>query len=252
MTKLIDLSVPISKKAQLRVMPKMTFWSHEERARLRAETFGIKVSDFREGKFAAWEEITLPAHMGTHLDAPWHYAPTSEGKPAKTIDQIPLEWCFSDGVVLDFHYKERGAGIRAQEIKEQLGKIGYCLKPFDIVLIRTDASKHWGEQNYEDLGVGVTAEATRWLIDERIKVMGIDSFTWDKPFDIAIDRLKQGKKDEFWESHYLGKEREYCHVENLANLDRIPIPFGFKVSLFPIKVEGFSGSWVRAVAILED
>lgn len=252
MTKLIDLSVTIGTKARLRVMPEVKFWSHEERAELRAETFGMKISDFRDGKYGAWEEITLPAHMGTHLDAPWHYAPTSEGKPAKTIDQIPLEWCYGDGIVLDFHYKERGSGIKAKEIEEKLKKIGYRLKPFDIVLIRTDASKNWGEPDYEDLGVGVTAEATRWLIDQGIKVMGIDSFTWDKPFDIALNRFKQGKKDEFWESHYLGIEKEYCHVENLVNLDKIPIPFGFQVSLFPIKLEGFSGGWIRAVAILEE
>ncbi len=248
MARLIDLTVTISTKGHLKVMPQITYWTHRERAELRAESFGFKVSDFHDGGFAAWEDIAMPAHQGTHLDAPWHYAPTSEGKPAKTIDKVPIEWCYGDGVLLDFSYKGRGEGITAKEIQGQLKKIGCQLKPRDIVLIRTDATKYYGEPNYENLGVGVTAEATGWLINQGIKVMGIDAFTWDKPFDMML----KGKREEFWEAHYLGKEKEYCHAENLANLDQIPVPFGFKVCLFPVKIEGASGGWVRAVAIVEE
>lgn len=249
MTRIIDLSVAISVKGNLRIMPKITYWSHEEWACRRAGTLGLKVSDFRDGKFAAFEEITMPAHQGTHLDAPWHFSPTSEGKPAKTIDQVPLEWCYSDGVLLDFHQKERGAGISSLEIRRELKRIGYQLKPLDIVLIRTDATKHYGEPKCEDLGVGLTAEATSWLIDQGIKLIAIDSWTLDRPFDIVLD---SGNLVEFWETHYLGKDKEYCHAESLANLDKIPVPFGFKVSILPIKIEGASGGWVRAVAILDD
>jgi kynurenine formamidase len=36
----------------------------------------------------------------------------------------------------------------------------------------------------------------------------------------------------------------YCAVE-------IPIPYGFKIAVFPIKIKGAGGGWVRAVAILE-
>lgn len=39
----------------------------------------------------------------------WHYHPTtSKGEPARTIDQIHLEWYFSDGVVLDFSDRQDG------------------------------------------------------------------------------------------------------------------------------------------------
>ena len=64
--------------------------------------------------------------------------------------------------------------------------------------------------------------------------------------------LKEGNKEQFWEAHYLGKDMEYCHMERLANLDKIPKPFGFKVAAFPINIEGASGAWVRTVAIIED
>ena len=82
--------------------------------------------------------------------------------------------------------------------------------------------------------------------------MGTDAWGWDRPFDTMVADFKAGKREQFWESHYFGKEKEYCHIERLANLDKIPKPFGFKVAAFPIKIEGASAGWVRAVAILED
>jgi kynurenine formamidase len=121
----------------------------------------------------------------------------------------------------------------------------------DIVLIRTDRYKYHGETGFESKHPGMSKEATLWLIEHGIKIMGIDAWGWDRALDVMIADLKSGEKDQFWESHYLGKEREYCHLERLANLDKIPIPYGFKVSVFPIKIEGASAGWVRAVAIIE-
>jgi len=249
MTNIIDLSVPITKRAKLRRMPEIEHFDHKAYAKLRGPQVGLPSGDLREWGFLAMDKITMTPHEGTHLDAPWHFAPTAEGKPSKTIDQIPLEWCYSDGVVLDFHHHERERPILVKDLEEALHKISYTLKPFDIVLIRTDATRHWLEEGYEDLGAGMLAESTVWLIDQGIKVMGVDSWTWDMPFDIM---RKQRKPEEFLEAHFIGSEKEYCHIENMANLDRIPKPFGFKVAVFPIKIEGASAGWARAVAILKE
>jgi len=272
MTKVIDLSVTISPKGQLMRMPEITYISHKEMAEQFAQARGFKASDFRNGRASAFERVCMATHQGSHLDAPWHFGPTSEGKPAKTIEKWPLEWCYGDGVVLDFHKKERASGITPEDLQAELKRIGYELKPFDIVLIRTDSSKYYNEKNYEYLEPGVTKEATLWLIDQGIKVMGIDAYTWDKPFDCVLTAggkkmwptpaslpgyekvppaPETGKLDEYTESHLLGIEREYVHAENLANFDKLP-PFGFKVFLFPIKIEGAGGAWIRAAAILED
>lgn len=252
MTRIIDLSVSISAKGHLKNMPQITYYRHEETPKIRLAEYGMKPEDFPEGRYAASERLTLGTHDTTHLDAPWHFSPTSEGKPAKTIDQVPLEWCYGDGVVLDLHHKKKGEGITASDIIEALNKIGYKLRPFDIVLIRTDIYKHYSESGYEDMHPGMTREATLWLIEQGIKVMGIDAYGWDRPFDVMVADLKAGKKEQFWEAHYLGREKEYCHIERMANFDRIPSPFGFKVATFPIKIEGASAAWVRAVAIVEE
>ena len=69
---------------------------------------------------------------------------------------------------------------------------------------------------------------------------------------VAIEYLREGKKEKLWAAHFAGREKEYCHIENLNNLDKIPMPYGFKVAVFPIKIENAGGGWVRAVAIIED
>ena len=96
--------------------------------------------------------------------------------------------------------------------------------------------------------IRATRASTLWLIDRGIRVMGIDAWGWDRPFGLMVEELKRGVKGRVWEAHYAGKEKEYCHIENLANLDMIPKPFGFKVAVFPIKIERASAGWCRAVA----
>ena len=150
--------------------------------------------------------------------------------------------------MLDFHDFDRERPILIGDLEKALNKISYTLKPFDIVLIRTDATKHWLEEGYEDIGAGFTAESTIWLIDQGIKIMGKDSWTWDQPFDVM---RKRNQPEKFLEAHFIGHEKEYCHIENLTNLDKIPKPCGFKVSVFPIKIEKASAGWVRAVAIID-
>ena len=46
-------------------------------------------------------------------------------------------------------------------------------------------------------------------------------------------------------------EEDYWHLENLTNLDQLP-PYGFVLSVLPIKWVGTTGAPVRAVAILDD
>ncbi len=257
MTYLIDLSITLQNRPGIQYGhgdPEIIYMNHEESAKERISAYGLEPGDldFRGGKYAALERVSLGTHDTTHLDAPWHFAPTSEGKPSKTIDQIPLEWCYGDGVVLDFHHKKTGEAITAGEVEEALITIGYQLKPWDIVLIRTDAYKYYGEPEYANIHPGMTRESTLWLIEHGIKTMGIDAWGWDRPFKVMVEEFKAGNKEQLWESHYLGIEREYIHLERLANLDKIPRPFGFKVIAFPIKIAGASGGWVRAVAMIED
>ncbi len=84
---------------------------------------GIAEKDLPEGLGWAHETVTLNTHSGTHIDAPYHFHPTSEGRPSKTIDEMPLELAYGDGVVLDMRHKKGGDVISFSDIDEALEKI---------------------------------------------------------------------------------------------------------------------------------
>lgn len=249
--RIIDLSVPLRNNAFETAPADITYFSHRDGARRWAKIWGIDPDDLPDGLGAANERVQLTTHSGTHVDSAYHYAPMSEGKPARRIDEIPLEWCYGDGVVIDMTNKKAKEGISAADIQEALQKIGYQIKPFDIPLIRTDADKHYDKPDYMEVQPGLTRESTLWLLDQGVKVIGIDAWGLDRPFSVMIQELKAGNKQAFWQAHYVGREREYLQIEKLANLDQLPRPYGFKVACFPVKIERASGGWCRAVAILE-
>ena len=102
------------------------------------------------------------------------------------------------------------------------------------------------QQRYLTDHPGMTAEAVHWLLDQGIKMMGIDAITFDPPVWAMFERKH------FWEAHRVMLEREWYHLENLTNLDLIPTAHGFKLSVFPVKWVNTTGSPVRAVAIIEE
>lgn len=213
---------------------------------------GIAEKDLPEGLGWAHETVTLNTHSGTHIDAPYHFHPTSEGRPSKTIDEMPLELAYGDGVVLDMRHKKGGEVISISDIEEALEKIEYRLKPRDIVLIMTGTDKYWDTEKYVTDYAGVGRDATIWLVDQGVKVVGTDAPGWDRPFGFQAKEFREtGDKSLIWEGHFAGIEREYFQMEKLANLDQLP-PYGFKVCCFPVKILKASSAWIRPVAIIEE
>lgn len=225
-----------------------------KKARMLVRLFGLPFRLFPK-KFQGWADDTIQkmgVHSTTHLDAPWHYAPTCEGKPAKTIDQVPLEWCFGEGIVIDMKHKEDFDPITVADIEGFLEKEGLEIKPGMIVLVKTGRDKLMGTKEFFKQGTGMSAEATEWLIGRGIKVMGIDQWGWDLPLPYLIKEAKKTNDPElFWQAHLVGVDREYCHMEQLTNLDALPY-VGFEVAAFPLKLKGASAGPARVVALLRE
>ena len=210
----------------------------------------IDHSTFPDEEFLNLDLLTLSTHTGTHIDAPYHFGSKCEEKKAFTADEIPIEWCFSDGVVLDLSYKEPGEYIHPHDIENCLNKINYQIKPFDIILLRTDSDRYWGTPNYFTKYPGMSRESTKYLVDQGVKIIGIDSYGFDRPMASMVQDYYRTKDNRFlWPAHFYGREKSYCHIERLGNLKKITQPFGFKVVCFPIKIQGAGASFVRAVAI---
>lgn len=256
--RLVDLSVSI--EADLpsdppMMIPRIDYVDHAQGADHMTEVFpGLSKDQLPDGLGWAMEFLTLTTHSGTHLDAPYHYHPTMDnGKKALTIDEIPLEWCFSDGVLLDFRHKADGDRITETDVKNELKSINYRIKPLDIVLIQTGADQKWGTLEYLWAGAGMDRESTLYLTEKGVRVVGIDAWSWDRPLPYLAKEFKEtGDPKVIWEAHFSGIEIGYCHMEKLANLSSIGRSTGFTVCCFPVKIKGASAGWARPVAIVDD
>ncbi len=236
-TKLIDLSMKVHNDmvAFPRVVrPSLAMYESWEE-------FAERIGAARHGatSLAASYLVVTGDHIGTHVDALRHFRKSGGGP-----ETIPLEYCFGDGVCLDFRHLPFGAGITVNDVKQALDKIKYTLKPLDIVLIHTGAGAYQESEKYLTDHCGMTGEATNWLLDQGIKMTGIDAVTFDPPVWAMFERKQ------FWEAHLVMRDREYYHLENMTNLDKLP-GHGFKLSLFPIKWVNTTAAPVRAVAILD-
>ena len=252
--KIIDLSKPIKyNKSDPWFMKVRIKHKPHKKAGLLLRFLGLPKKMFPKG-FKGWADDTIKnmgVHSTTHIDAPWHYSPTVNGKRSKTIDEIPLDWCYADGIVIDMKHKKDFDAITSQDIKDFLVKKQLSIRKGMIVLIKTGRDIYNGTKDFPNKGTGMSAEATEWLIDKGIKVMGIDSWGWDLPLKYLIKKAKETNNPElFWEAHLVGQRKEYCHIEQLVNLDELPYE-GFKIAVFPLRIVGASAAPVRVVAIIE-
>lgn len=193
----------------------------------------------------------MGVHATTHIDAPWHYSPTNNKGKAKKVDEIPLEWCYAEGIVIDMKHKVDFDPITIADIEQFLETNRLTILPGMIVLIKTGRDKFNGTREFHKTGTGMSAATTEWLIDKEIKVMGIDAWGWDLPLPYMLKKAKEtGNTELFWEAHLVGKEKEYCHKEQLVNLDSLPYT-GFKIAVFPLKIVGASAAPARVAAMIE-
>ncbi|WP_233809257.1 cyclase family protein [Paraburkholderia sp. HP33-1] len=214
---------------------------------------GLKEEDLPDGEAWAIERIELITHNGTHLDSPYHFASTMDcGERAITIDEVPLEWCFQPGVKLDFRHFEDGYVVQAEDVRNELERIGHTLSPLEIVLVNTAAGGRYGADDYVSAGCGMGADATLFLLEQGVKVTGTDGWSWDAPFVHTKEKYSStGDASLIWEGHKASRLKGYCHLEKLHNLEALPA-HGFKVACFPFKIRGASAGWTRAVAIIEE
>jgi len=211
----------------------------------------VKKEQLPDEEFLSLETVHAPVHVGTHLDYSFHYGSKSENRAAKTADEIPLEYCYQNGVKLDFSCKKPNEVIKAQDIEDCFKKMNYRLKPLDIVLLRTGADKLYGRPQYFADYPGVDPAAIDYLLDRGVKIFGVDSMGIDRPYRFMLKEFLQTKNPQtFYPAHFHGRKREFIHIERLANLEKLP-DFGFKVICFPIRIKNTGAAWARVVALLD-
>jgi len=252
--RLVDLSAPIRQSPSETpevLRTDIEFSGHAEGAAMIEALLGVPADLLRDGEGWAMETFTrFGTHNSTHVDAPWHYNSRIGGERAATIDELPLDWFFGPGVVLDMSAKEEGETIDVPDVESELARIGHELRERDIVLVRTGRDVFVEEPGYMALGPGVTVDATRWLYERGVRVMGIDAWGWDGPLHLqAQAALESNESGVFWAAHQA--DLPYSQIERLVNLGELPAT-GFQVACFPLRVVGASAAPARVVALVED
>jgi kynurenine formamidase len=252
--RLVDLSAPIRQSPPETPEPLRTdieFADHAAGAAQIEALVGVPARLLRDGEGWATETFTrFGTHNSTHLDAPWHYNSRIGGARAQTIDELPLEWFFGPGVVLDMTAKQDGEPIDVADVEAELERIGHVLGERDIILVRSGRDASLDDLAYIALGPSMTQAATRWLYEHGVRVMGIDAWGWDGPLYLqARDALERDEPGIFWAAHQA--DLPYVQIERLANLGELP-PGGFEVACFPLRIEGASAAPARVVAILPE
>jgi kynurenine formamidase len=203
---------------------------------------GVKVLGTVENDGYFIRQLEIGEHLGTHVDAPAHFAPGTA-----TVDKLTPEALMGPAAVVDVtakvaqnpDYEVSPADIEAWESENG------PLQSQHLVLIRTGWASRWpDEQRYRNTdaaGVmhfpGLSVATSRLLRERQVRAIGIDTLSVDP-----------GTSTTFAEHKDFLAGGGY-HIENLADLSALP-PVGAFLIVSPLPIKGGSGAPARVLAFL--
>ena len=167
--------------------------------------------------------IEMGSHQGTHLDSMFHFI--SSGK---TLDQMPLEWFYGPARVL----RIPKAADEELDVEDFL-PFEEFLVPEAKIIYQTGWSSEFKEHHYFTDFPSLTIDASRFLAEKGIRMLGMDTPTPSR---------------DYYESHHILLGKEIVIVESLTNLEQLPDEFIF--CGFPLNFVGRDGSPIRAVGMV--
>jgi len=205
MSKLIDLSLRIENGMQI----------HPDDAEVR-----IMQDKFIKTDKYVNHILRAGMHSGTHIDTPMH------GIESDTyVSEIPLSKFMGRGYIID---------AKDQEVVTFKNEYFEEIKEDDIVLIYTGHIKKYGQSEYYSNHPVIDDELAQFLVDKKVKMVGIDA--------PSIDKVPH-------ELHKLLFKNDIFIIENLSNLDELLFVEDFEIMAFPLKILA-EASMVRVVAKL--
>ena len=209
--KIFDITIPIS--------PQMPVWPGDPAVRIEL------VSKIEGGDNANISHISMSAHTGTHVDAPFHFL--QEGV---SLDQVPLDLFVGPAYVVEIPGVDL---ITAKDLENS--DISVDVKR---LLIKTRNSELWahGETQFQTDFVALSPDAAQFLVDRRFKLVGIDY--------LSIAPFKQSRPTH---EILLG-----AIVAIIEGVDLSAISTGYyMLYCLPLKIMGVDGAPARAILVNE-
>ncbi|MPC43140.1 isatin hydrolase-like [Portunus trituberculatus] len=208
-----------------------------------------------EGYWLEMNEFCSAEHSGTHVDAPVHFSRTSW-----PVNAIPLDRLWRlPGVVIDVQdqvstSKDKNYAIPVSDLEAWESRHG-AIPDGAVVFLRTgwgaksrDLDEYSGVDQHGTLNFpGLSKEAGTWLatygarkgLSKGVVGVGIDTSSVDV-----------GSSTNY-EAHSIMYSHNVYGIENVANMDQLPIT-NFLVTVMPMKIGGGSGGPSRVIAELLD
>lgn len=209
--RIYDITIPIH--------PEMPVWPGDSGVSIE------RVSKIEAGDNANVSHISLGAHTGTHVDAPYHFIP--EGI---TLDQVPLDRFIGEVAVVEMLDIDR---IHRRDL-ENLNLPDETKK----VLFKTRNSWIWveGQQVFQENFVALDPDAAQYLVDLGVTLVGIDY--------LSIAPFRESRPTH---QILLG-----AGVIILEGIDLSGVPAGFfTLYCLPLKLDGCDGAPARAILVGE-
>jgi arylformamidase len=180
-------------------------------------------------------KLTLATHLGTHVDAPYHFHPNGQ-----TIDNIPLEHFTGPALLLDLRKLALPKVAIAVEDLQQAGGQAGALNDIIVVLFTGWAEVESGRSRFYTDGPYLSIDAAEYLVRNRVNALAVDfpidkhpPFSQSTPEDFPVHRLLLGQNIPI--------------IENLINLHKL-VGRKFDLWALPLKLMGGDGAATRAVA----
>lgn len=208
--------------------------------------------------------IIMSDHSGTHIDAVSHQSSDMKMPDGTKIDEnVETPWGFTKygaeviplllgrGVLVDVAASQDNSipdehQITVEECKQALSKEGVGVADGDVVLVRTGFGKYWNEPERYARAPGVSKEASIWLLEAKVKALGVDNLSWDLPkFTDAETKSK-------FPAHLFLLARRGIHIMENLNLEELSgdKAYEFLFIGLPLKFKGATAAPLRPLAVV--
>jgi arylformamidase len=174
------------------------------------------------GEWYVMSDVELMNHVGTHIETPFHCL-----KEGADLSKIPVDQLCGEAVILDLRDAEAEFGVTLEQVQDAAARAG-GVHPGDIVFGQMGKTEYF------------STAGLRWLVDQGIKLMGVDSPGVELTHDTTHANV----------NHLLLFRAGIPLIENLAHLDRLT-QARVQVYALPVPVRGLDAFPLRVIAVEE-